>query len=118
MVPVNRGRNFPPDFKLNKLKNAVCVQPLPQSLVSATSIVSDTTGSTLEAPALVYMRTRVHVLENLRQLILLYLDVTMKSTCSQAVSVAILILPHLKELYLPRSASFPTSFYLGHVVAH
>ena len=61
----------------------------------------------------------MHVLENLRQLILLYLDVTMKSACSQAVSVATLILPYLKELHLPRrSASFPTSFYPGHAVAH
>ena len=78
MVPVNCGRNFPPDFKLHKPKNAVCVQPLPQFLVSTTSIVSDTSRSTLETPALLCMRERVHVLENLRQLILPYLDVTMK----------------------------------------
>ena len=44
VVRVTIGRIFLSDFKLHKFKNVVCVQPLPQSPVSAASIVSDTTG--------------------------------------------------------------------------
>lgn len=118
MVPVNRGRNFPPDLKLHKVKNAVCVQPLPQFLVSVTSIVSDTTGSTVESPALLCMRKRVHVLENLRQLILLYLDVTKKKYLLTGCFCGH---PHtaLFEGIIPaKECIIPPSFFLGHVVAH